>query len=51
MKKKEIKKRTYSKPTIERIIIDKNISMVMMSLTPPGDPTLIPENSLKSFFR
>ena len=39
MNKKEIKKRTYSKPKIEKIIIDKNISMVMMSGTPPGDPT------------
>ncbi|NOZ46008.1 MAG: hypothetical protein GXO79_04415 [Chlorobi bacterium] len=38
MKKKVIKKRKYIKPSIEKIKIDKNISMVMMS-TPPGDPT------------
>jgi secreted Zn-dependent insulinase-like peptidase len=33
---KNIKKRTYSKPQIERIKLDNEISMVMMS--PPGDP-------------
>jgi secreted Zn-dependent insulinase-like peptidase len=35
-KSKNIKKRTYSKPQIERIKLDNEISMVMMS--PPGDP-------------
>ncbi|NOZ47409.1 MAG: hypothetical protein GXO79_11595 [Chlorobi bacterium] len=42
MKRKNISKRTYNKPKLEKIKIDKNISMVMMS-TPPGDPgTLFP---------
>jgi len=30
-------KRTYVKPRLEQIKLDKEISMVMMS-TPPGDP-------------
>lgn len=30
-------KRTYVKPSIERIQMDSEISMVMMS-SPPGDP-------------
>jgi len=37
MKNEELKKKKYFKPSIERIKIDKNISMVMMS-EPPGDP-------------
>ena len=32
------KKKKYTKPVIEKIKIDKNISMVMMS-SPPGDPS------------
>ncbi|NOZ47606.1 MAG: hypothetical protein GXO79_12615 [Chlorobi bacterium] len=47
MKKKELKKKTYTKPKIEKIKIDKNISMVMMSTTPPGDPT----GSIGSIFK
>jgi hypothetical protein len=35
-KSKNIKKRTYSKPQVERIKLDNEISMVMMS--PPLDP-------------
>jgi hypothetical protein len=35
------KKKTYLKPKIQRIKIDKNISMVMMS-SPPGDPSVLP---------
>ena len=45
MKKKTLQKsslskgrKSYTKPMVEQIKIDKNISMVMMS-TPPGDPT------------
>ena len=45
MKKKEFKKKSYTKPRIERIKIDKNISMVMMSSTPPGDPPIIPKGT------
>lgn len=30
-------KKTYQKPNVEKIKVDKNISMVMQSL-PPGDP-------------
>ena len=37
MKKKDLKKKNYIKPKVEKIKIDKNISMVMMSM-PPGDP-------------
>ncbi len=33
------------KPKVERIKIDKNISMVMMSM-PPGDPPIIPGGSI-----
>ena len=44
MKTKE--KRKYSKPIIEKIKIDKNISMVMMSM-PPGDPPTLPSGVLK----
>ncbi|MFC2086174.1 hypothetical protein ACFLQ9_00480 [Bacteroidota bacterium] len=36
MKRKELKKKSYTKPKVEKIKIDKNISMVMTS--PPGDP-------------
>ena len=36
-KPKDIKKRKYSKPQIERIKLDNEISMVMMS-GPPVDP-------------
>lgn len=46
MKKKESKKRSYTKPKIDKIKIDKNISMVMMSM-PPGDPA----GSIGSIFR
>jgi hypothetical protein len=31
-----MKKKTYTRPTIRRVTIDKEISMVMMS--PPTDP-------------
>ncbi len=39
MKRKENKKKAYVKPKVEKIQIDNNISMVMMS-TPPPDPGL-----------
>jgi len=32
------KRRTYSKPQIRRVKIDNEISMVMMSFGPSGDP-------------
>lgn len=35
--KMKTKKKKYIKPKIDKIKIDKNISMVMMSM-PPGDP-------------
>jgi hypothetical protein len=31
-------KRTYTKPEITKVTIDKEISMVMMSFGPGGDP-------------
>jgi hypothetical protein len=34
---KKLEKRNYKKPKIDRIILDKEISMVMQS-TPPEDP-------------
>lgn len=45
-KKKEIEiKRSYAKPQIERVKLDNEISMVMMS-APPADPdgSLQPDN-------
>jgi hypothetical protein len=33
-----MKKKTYTRPTIRKVTIDKEISMVMMS--PPGDPSV-----------
>jgi len=41
---KKITKKAYTKPKVEKIKIDRNISMVMMS--PPGDPPVIPGGSL-----
>ncbi|MFC2086175.1 hypothetical protein ACFLQ9_00485 [Bacteroidota bacterium] len=41
MKRKELKKKNYTKPRVEKIKIDKNISMVMTS-PPPGDPPVLP---------
>ena len=46
MKNKELKKRLYIAPKIDIIKIDKNISMVMMSGTPPGDPPILPGGSI-----
>lgn len=43
---KKANKKTYTKPKIEKIKIDKNISMVMMSM-PPTDPT----GSIGSIFK
>lgn len=48
---KKINKKPYSKPKLEKIKIDKNISMVMMS-TPPGDPAGMSYTGIKiPFFR
>jgi len=44
--KTENKKRTYSPPTIEKIVLDKEISLALeSSATPPTEPTgsLAPE--------
>jgi hypothetical protein len=38
MKQSTNKKRSYVKPEIKSVKIDNQISMVMMSYTPPGDP-------------
>ncbi|MCF8258876.1 MAG: hypothetical protein K9J06_15075 [Flavobacteriales bacterium] len=38
-----MKKKTYARPAIRKVAIDKEISMVMMSFGPNGDP----EGSLK----
>jgi len=38
-----MKKKTYTRPAIRKVIIDKEISMVMMSFGPSGDP----ESSMK----
>lgn len=38
-----MKKKTYTRPAIRKVIIDKEISMVMMSFGPSGDP----ESSIK----
>ena len=38
-KTKETSKRTYSKPEIEIVKIDNEISLVMMSANPTTDPT------------
>ena len=40
-----MKKRTYHIPEIEKIQLDKDISLVMMSL-PPGDPGKSPDKGL-----
>jgi len=32
------KKKVYSRPAINKVVIDKEISMVMMSFGPSGDP-------------
>jgi len=45
MSNKELTKKTYSRPIIEKVIIDKNISLVMMS----GHPTDPPETQLGVF--
>jgi len=37
------KKRTYKKPELKKVVIDNEISMVMMSFGPGGDP----ESSLR----
>jgi len=46
MKSKE-QKRTYTKPVIESVKLDKEISILMMSPSPPGDPEII--NNTGSF--
>lgn len=33
-----MKKKAYKKPTVKRVTIDNEISMVMMSYGPGGDP-------------
>lgn len=38
MKKQETKKREYKKPEVKKVKIDNEISMVMMSYGPGGDP-------------
>jgi hypothetical protein len=38
MKQKTNKKRRYAKPEIKSVKIDSQISMVMQTDTPPGDP-------------
>jgi len=38
MKKQETKKRKYAKPVVTKVQIDNEISMVMMSFGPGGDP-------------
>jgi hypothetical protein len=43
-KSKNIKKRTYSKPQVERIKLDNEISMVMMSPPPDPDGSIQPEH-------
>ena len=40
-------KRLYSKPSVVRVVIDNQISMVMMSDTPPGDPMHVSINPFK----
>ena len=39
-------KKSYTRPTVQRVKIDKSISMVMQSL-PPGDPGMKWGNPLK----
>lgn len=34
------KKKVYNKPSIEKIKLDNEISMVMMSFVPPDDPEI-----------
>jgi hypothetical protein len=43
---KLIKKKKYNPPKIEVIILDHEISMVMMSSPYPGDPSLAPIDPL-----
>jgi hypothetical protein len=38
-----MKKRTYTRPALSKVTIDKDISMVMMSFGPSDDP----ESSMK----
>ena len=44
-------KKAYSAPQVEKVALDNEISMVMMSVTPPveGFPTQDPLMSLKGF--
>ena len=43
IKHKTMSKKKYVKPSVKKIIIDNQISMVMMSFGPSGDP----ESSIK----
>jgi len=46
-------KKTYVAPQVEKVALDHEISMVMMSNTPPGEATPFPQQdpvmSLKGF--
>jgi hypothetical protein len=44
-----IAKKTYVTPKVERVILDNEISMVMMSLPPTEFPQQDPLMSLKAF--
>jgi hypothetical protein len=36
-----MKKKTYKKPEVKKVTIDNEISMVMMSFGPGGDPEVV----------
>ena len=46
-------KKAYNAPQVEKVALDHEISMVMMSVTPPGEATPFPQQdplmSLKGF--
>ena len=46
-------KKAYTAPQVEKVALDHEISMVMMSVTPPGEATPFPQQdplmSLKGF--
>lgn len=52
-KNKTHTKRRYAKPRIEKVLVDKKITMVMMT-TPPGDPddiSISPDQFLNNPFK